>query len=178
MKLLVGLGNPGGQYETTRHNAGFLMLDLIADDFGLSWSKSKFEGETAKGQILGEAVILLKPTTFMNLSGRAVVKASRFYKVDPEDIIVFHDDIDMESGKVKTRMGGGHGGHNGIRSIIQESGSSQFYRVKLGVGRPEQEQAIDVKNWVLSAYSDAELLSLQKEMLEAVKVRLKGIFQS
>lgn len=176
MKLLVGLGNPGPKYETTRHNAGFLMLDLIADLAGISWSNSKFDGFMGKGKLLSEPVALLKPQTFMNLSGRSVAKAARFFKVPVEDMVVFHDDIDMEFGKVKTKVGGGHGGHNGIRSMISELGDQGFHRMKLGVGRPGKDERIGVTDWVLHPFTDAQLLGLQKEMFDAVMLRLKGIF--
>ena len=176
MKLLIGLGNPGPKYETTRHNAGFLILDLIADSACISWGSSKFDAVMGKGQLGGESVVLLKPQTFMNLSGRSVAKASRFFKVAVEDMIVFHDDFDMDYGKVKTRAGGGHGGHNGIRSMIAELGSNNFHRMKLGVGRPGKDEPIGVSDWVLHPFTDAELLGLQKEMFDAVMLRLKGIF--
>ena len=176
MKLLIGLGNPGPKYETTRHNAGFLMLDLIADSAGIGWGSSKFDAVMGKGQFNGESVVLLKPQTFMNLSGRSVAKAARFFKVAVEDMIVFHDDIDMDYGKVKTRAGGGHGGHNGIRSMIAELGSNNFHRMKLGVGRPTKDAPVGVSDWVLHPFTDAELLGLQKEMFDAVMLRLKGIF--
>ena len=109
MKLIVGLGNPGAKYEITRHNAGFLMLDLLVDDFKADRQGKKFEAELAKGEMLGQSCIFVKPQTFMNLSGKSVAAALAFYKVAPEDMIVLHDDIDMEAGKVKAREGGGHG---------------------------------------------------------------------
>ena len=139
MKLIVGLGNPGPKYEITRHNAGFLVLDEVAKRFDVGWSGQRFQGELAKGNIHGETCVLLKPMTFMNLSGRSVAQALRFFKIDESDLIVLHDDIDVPSGKVKARTGGGHGGHNGIRSIIAETGLKDFFRIKLGVGRPKEK---------------------------------------
>ena len=175
MKLIVGLGNPGPKYEITRHNAGFLILDLLAEEAGISWEGgvSRFFGDTAKGTVLGEASFLLKPMTYMNLSGRAVAQVMRFYKMKAVDLIVLHDDIDVPAGKVKARVGGGHGGHNGIRSIIDETGQSEFHRIKLGVGRPPAGDAAD---WVLGAMTNQELLMLQQEMLVDVKLRLRQIF--
>jgi len=175
MKLIVGLGNPGPKYEITRHNAGFLVLDLLAEEAGISWEggASRFLGDTGKGTVLGEASFLLKPMTYMNLSGRSVAQVMRFYKMKAEDLIVLHDDIDVPAGKVKARVGGGHGGHNGIRSIIDETGQSEFHRIKLGVGRPPVGDAAD---WVLGAMTNQELLMLQQEMLVDVKLRLRQIF--
>jgi len=178
VKLLVGLGNPGPQYETTRHNAGFLMADLLAEKLGISWGARKFDGEFAKGSLWGEPLALLKPLTFMNLSGRAVAKAMQFFKIAVGDLIVLHDDIDVPAGAVRARAGGGHGGHNGIRSIMAEIGG-EFHRIKLGLGRPPVEAdrpGSQVSQWVLGPMSDEELASLQGEMLEAVMLRLKNIF--
>lgn len=178
MKVLVGLGNPGPKYELTRHNAGFLILDLLASENGISWQGQKFQGEFAKGRILGEPCVLLKPQTFMNLSGRAVTQLLRFFKSDIQsELIVFHDDIDVPFGKVKAKIGGGHGGNNGIRSIIDETGVKDFTRVKLGVGRPQRQEDGDVSNWVLSPFTDDELAILQKDMLQDVMVRLESIYK-
>ena len=119
IKLIVGLGNPGRQYERTRHNVGFLFLDLLADDLGCAWgSESKFQGLLAQGKIGRSPVILLKPDTFMNLSGQAVGKVARYYKLQPEEILVVHDELDFNPGIVKLKKDGGHAGHNGLRDII------------------------------------------------------------
>ena len=171
MKLLVGLGNPGPKYETTRHNAGFLVLDQVCDKHNLQWAGQKFSSEFAKGSIEGVSCICLKPQTFMNLSGRAVREATRFFKIAVEDIIVLHDDIDLPAGRVKARRGGGHGGHNGIRSIVSELGSGDFQRIKLGVGRPEGGP--EVSDWVLGGFTDDELAQLAGVMTDEVYVRLK-----
>jgi PTH1 family peptidyl-tRNA hydrolase len=178
MKLIVGLGNPGPQYETTRHNAGFLMVDLIAEEVGAAWESGagKFGGDLAKGTLMGHQCLFLKPMTFMNRSGRPVGDVARFFKISPPDIIVLHDDIDVPAGKVKARESGGHGGNNGIRSIIAENGYDNFHRVKLGVGRPPNGGESAVTSWVLGRFTDEELEVLQGAMLEDVKVRLKGIF--
>lgn len=173
MKVLVGLGNPGSKYELTRHNAGFLMLDLLVDHFGGSWEGSKFQGEFGKGRINGESCLFLKPSTFMNLSGRAVKQLLSFYKLSPEDLLVLHDDIDVPFGKVKTKMSGGHGGNNGMRSIIEELGTQDFMRIKLGVGRPPSD-GWDVSSWVLGRFSQEELAVVEKDMLQDVMVRLEA----
>lgn len=178
MKLLVGLGNPGPKYETTRHNAGFLVLDLLAEDAGATFqSQPKFQGDLAKGRLLGEECLFLKPMTFMNVSGRSVAPLLHFYKIPPADLLVLHDDIDLPAGKVRARETGGHGGHNGIRSIIAETGFKDFHRIKLGVGRPEEVSEQDVSSWVLGQMSDAELLAVQQEMLRDTIDRIKGIFE-
>ena len=177
MKLVVGLGNPGPKYETTRHNAGFLMLDLLAEDAGIRWEtggQSRFGGDLAKGTLHGESCVLLKPMTFMNRSGRSVGEVMRFFKVGADDVVVLHDDIDVPAGKVKARIGGSHGGHNGIRSIVDETGQSEFHRIKLGFGRPPE--AWDPADWLLSVMADDELKALQDDMLKNVNERLRQIF--
>lgn len=176
MKLIVGLGNPGPKYKETRHNAGFIMVDLLAAASGASWESglAKFNGDIAKGIVLGQACVFLKPMTFMNLSGRSVGAIQRFFKISPEDTIVCFDDVDLPAGKVRAREGGGHGGHNGVRSIIDETGNSNFHRLKLGVGRPPDNR--DTADWVLSEMSDAELKTLGGEMRSEVELRLKQIF--
>lgn len=177
VKLLVGLGNPGSKYESTRHNAGFLALDEILEQEGGSWEGQKWNAQIAKVSILGERCILLKPQTFMNLSGRSVAPAMNFYKIEPEDVYVIYDDIDMPSGKVKTKKGGGHGGHNGVRSIMKETGNGDFVRIKLGVGRPDPSKTkMDVSDWVLGKMNEEELSHLKSEMVEGVLLRLKEQF--
>ncbi|MEN9834250.1 MAG: hypothetical protein RL011_443 [Pseudomonadota bacterium] len=177
MKLIVGLGNPGPKYTTTRHNAGFIMVDLLAAASGASWESghAKFGGDIAKGVVLGQACVFLKPMTFMNLSGRSVGAVQRFFKILPEDTIVCFDDVDLPAGKVRAREGGGHGGHNGVRSIIDETGNANFHRLKLGVGRPTDGR--DTADWVLGVMSDPELLALGEEMRREVELRLKQIFE-
>lgn len=175
MKLIVGLGNPGPKYENTRHNAGFLILDRILARVGGNWQGRKFDAEWARASLLGQDCLFLKPQTFMNLSGRSVAPALRFYKLEAQDLVVLHDDIDVPFGKVKTRMGGGHGGHNGIRSILGELSAENFARLKLGVGRPSPGQA-GVVDWVLTDFSLAELAEIQGQMVEDSLQRLQGIF--
>ena len=179
MKLLVGLGNPGPRYELTRHNAGFLMLDLIAGCSGGGFAtRKKFEGELARGHLFGQETLFLKPATFMNLSGRSVAQVMGFFRVCPEDMVVLHDDIDVDFARVRARVGGGHGGHNGVRSILQETGCAAFHRLKLGVGRPAPEDKAGVSHWVLAPFQEEELLALRNEMLEAVMLRLEGIYKT
>ena len=174
--LLVGLGNPGPKYELTRHNAGFIALDLLAARFRCRWEGEKFEASFGRGLIHEIDAILLKPLTFMNLSGRSVASAARFYKVPAENIVAIVDDVDVPPGKVKARVGGGAGGHNGVRSMISELGTESFHRIKLGIGKPTSGIAEDVvRTWVLSPFSNEELENLRSAMFEEVLVRLQGI---
>lgn len=138
MKLLVGLGNPGGQYEGNRHNIGFMALDAIARAHGITQFRSKHGGLLAEGNIGGEKVILLKPQTFMNRSGDSVQQVAQFYKLPPSDIIVLYDELDLAAGKVRVKIGGGNGGHNGLRSIDPQIGLD-YKRVRLGIGHPGKE---------------------------------------
>lgn len=184
MKLLVGLGNPGQRYEMSRHNAGFWVIDELARDAKVDWDQGavdKFQGVMAKGQVLGEACLLLKPMTFMNLSGRSVLKVAQFFKIPSEDWIVMHDDIDVPSGKVRARAGGGHGGHNGIRSIMEESGKDDFQRVKLGVGRPPKLEdgrpMMDVADYVLRPMPAPEVADYVKAVKADVELRMKEMFR-
>lgn len=177
MKLIVGLGNPGLQYYNTRHNAGFLVLDVLAQSVGVSIDANKFGGLWGKGSLLGQPCCFLKPQTYMNLSGRSVRHAMSFYKLSCNDLIVLHDDIDLPFGKVKTKLGGGHGGNNGIRSIIADLGSSDFCRIKLGVGRPGSDFKGQVSDWVLSSFNESELLDIESNMLQEARMRLEGIFR-
>ncbi len=135
MLLLVGLGNPGEKYQRHRHNVGFLAVDAIAATHGFGAPRKKFQAELREGDIVGEKAILLKPQTFMNESGLAVGAAMRFYKLAPEDVIVFHDELDLEAGKIKAKLGGGNAGHNGLRSIDEHIGND-FRRVRIGIGHP------------------------------------------
>lgn len=138
MKLLVGLGNPGNQYEGNRHNIGFMAIDAIAREHGIGQFRSKHAGLLAEGTIAGEKVMLLKPQTFMNRSGDSVQQAAKFFKIEPSDIIVFYDELDLAPGKVRVKIGGGNGGHNGLRSIDPQIGLD-YKRVRLGIGHPGKE---------------------------------------
>ncbi len=141
MKLIVGLGNPGTKYAGHRHNIGFMAVDRIAADHGFSPWKSKHQGSLCEGRFGSDRVVLLKPETFMNNSGQSVQAAMRFYKLEPEDVIVLHDEIDLAPGKVKFKAGGGHAGHNGLRSIHNHIGPN-YARVRLGVGHPGRKELV------------------------------------
>ena len=184
MKLLIGLGNPGPKYENTWHNAGFWLVTALALESGVVWDETagqKFFGIIGKGQICGQSCIFLKPMTFMNLSGRSVVKVAQFYKIPSSDWIVIHDDIDVPTGIVRARVGGGHGGHNGVRSILEETGRDDFRRVKLGVGRPPKMEdgrpLMEVSDYVLRNLAIAEVNKYQQAALPEVHLRLKDLFK-
>jgi len=153
MKLFVGLGNPGAKYARTRHNIGFMAVDRIADDHSFAPWRKKFQGQLSEGRLGSEKVILLKPETFMNLSGQSVGEAMRFHKLDPEDVVVFHDELDLAPGKCRLKSGGGHAGHNGLRSMHQHIGES-YDRVRLGIGHPGHKDR--VSGYVLSEFAKAE----------------------
>jgi peptidyl-tRNA hydrolase, PTH1 family len=153
MFLVVGLGNPGAKYAGNRHNIGFMAVDEIVRRHGLSVWRKKFQGEISDGMVGGEKVLLLKPSTFMNESGRAVGEALRFHNIDPAQLIVIYDEIDLAEGKIRVKMGGGAAGHNGIRSIIAHCGP-HFMRVRLGVGHPGQKELVHPH--VLSDFSKAD----------------------
>ena len=155
IKLIVGLGNPGQQYEKTRHNAGFLFLDALARDLGFAWTNQpRFQGLFAEGSVANGKIMLLKPDTFMNRSGQSVGKIARYYKLLPEEILVVHDELDFNPGVVKLKQDGGHAGHNGLRDIISHLGSKAFYRLRIGIGRPPAGKA--VVDFVLSSPSKPE----------------------
>ncbi|MGO4916653.1 aminoacyl-tRNA hydrolase [Pseudogemmobacter sp. W21_MBD1_M6] len=153
MRLIVGLGNPGAKYARNRHNIGFMAVDRIAEDHGFSPWKSKFQGQLSEGNLGGEKVILLKPETFMNLSGQSVGEAMRFYKLSPADLIVFHDELDLAPGKLKAKQGGGHAGHNGLRSIHAHVGDT-YARVRLGIGHPGHKDKVAA--YVLNDFAKAD----------------------
>ncbi|MGR3508796.1 MAG: aminoacyl-tRNA hydrolase [Sulfitobacter sp.] len=153
MKLIVGLGNPGAKYSGNRHNIGFMAVDRIAQDHGFAPWKTKHQGMVTEGRFGSDRAILLKPETFMNLSGQSVQAAMRFHKLDPSDVIVLHDEIDLAPAKVKFKIGGGHAGHNGLRSIHTHIGAD-YGRVRLGVGHPGHKDA--VPGYVLRDFSKAD----------------------
>ncbi len=153
MQLIVGLGNPGGKYLKNRHNIGFMAVDRIAEDHGFGPWKSKFQGQITEGRLGREKVLLLKPETFMNLSGQSVGEAMRFYKLAPEDVTVIHDEIDLAPGKLRVKQGGGHAGHNGLRSVHQHIGDN-YQRVRLGVGHPGRKEL--VPHYVLQDFTKAD----------------------
>jgi peptidyl-tRNA hydrolase, PTH1 family len=153
--LVAGLGNPGREYERTRHNAGWLALDELARRHGGSW-RSKFSGSLSEVRLGDKRLALLKPETYMNESGRSVGAAARFFKVAPEQVLVVHDDVDLEPGRLQARAGGGLAGHNGLRSLAQHLGSQDFLRLRIGVGRPGRGDPRSVSDWVLSAFGPEE----------------------
>ena len=174
--IIVGLGNPGKKYELTRHNAGFLFSDLLADKNGESISKIQFKSVTANITLGGHRCLLMKPQTFMNNSGEAVKQAAAFYKIPPENIIVVFDDISLPCGKLRIRRKGSDGGHNGIKSIIYHLNSDKFPRIKLGVGeKPHPEY--DLADWVLSSFKKNELDALRdaaENACKAVEMMVQG----
>lgn len=164
MILLVGLGNPGGKYAKNRHNIGFMALDEIVQRHSFGPWRTKFQGQICEGTIDGVKVLALKPETFMNESGRAVSAAARFYKIDPGAIAVLHDELDLPFTKIKVKVAGGHGGHNGLRSIDAHVGKN-YKRIRLGIGHPGTKEK--VHGYVLGDFAKAELDDLDK-MLEAI----------
>ena len=154
--LIVFLGNPGPKYECTRHNAGFMAGDALAKKLGVSINRQRFKALTAAAEINGEKVLLMKPQTFMNLSGEAVGQAARFYKIPPERVLVVSDEISLPLGKLRVRPKGSAGGHNGLKSIIASLGSDAFPRIRIGVGAPPHPD-YDMADWVLSVFRNQDL---------------------
>ena len=148
---MVGLGNPGREYARNRHNVGWMVVDELARRHGGSW-RGKFSGQLAEVRLNGLRLALLKPETFMNDSGRSVAAATRFFKVDPESLLVVHDDVDLDSGRLQARAGGGLAGHNGLRSLAQALGTQDFLRLRIGVGRPGRGDPRSVADYVLSPF--------------------------
>jgi PTH1 family peptidyl-tRNA hydrolase len=153
--LIVGLGNPGREHERDRHNVGWLVLDELARRHDASW-RGKFSGRLAELRLNGSRLALLKPETFMNQVGRSVGAARRFFKVEPEALLVVHDDVDLEAGRLQARAGGGLAGHNGLRSLAQALGTQDFLRLRIGVGRPGRGDQRSVADYVLSAFAPEE----------------------
>src|SRR5271170_1665144 len=160
MHLIVGLGNPGREYESSRHNAGFLVADELRRRGGFPDFKEKFSGVWTKGELFGHPVALLKPMTFMNLSGDSVQPAAAFLKVPPAEILVIHDELDLAWKDVRVKVGGGHAGHNGLRSMIQRLGTPEFVRVRVGIGRPPPGFRGDVADYVLQDFDTSERAEL------------------
>ena len=166
--LIVFLGNPGPKYECTRHNAGFMAGDALAKKLGVSINKARFKALTASAEINGEKVLLMKPQTFMNLSGEAVGQAARFYKVAPEHVIVVSDEVSLPLGKLRVRMKGSAGGHNGLKSIIASLGSDAFPRVRIGVGAPPHPD-YDMADWVLAVFRNQDLEDMLRAASQAAE---------
>lgn len=165
MYLVIGLGNPGDEYKHTRHNVGFDVIDLMAGKYNVSVNRVKFKGVYGEINILGEKVILLKPSTYMNLSGESVRQASYFYKIPKENIIIIYDDISLDVGKLRIRNKGSAGGHNGIKSIISNMDSDIFPRIKIGVGQPERS----LVNYVLGRFSSEDRMLVEKTFEASIK---------
>lgn len=172
MKIIAGLGNPTKEYEGTRHNIGFSVIDKLADKYNISMNEKKHKAICGKGMIEGERVILLKPQTYMNLSGESVVDAVNFYKVDPEeDVIIIYDDIDLDVGKLRIRAKGSAGGHNGMKNIIAHLGTQVFPRIRVGVGAKPKDW--DLADYVLGRFPKEELPEIEagrETACEAVKI--------
>ncbi|HPZ00159.1 MAG TPA: aminoacyl-tRNA hydrolase [Clostridiales bacterium] len=167
MYLIVGLGNPGMEYETSRHNVGWLCLDRLAEKHQVSLRKTKFHALVTSCLIHGEKCLLMKPTTYMNNSGQAVSEAAGFYKIPPEKIIVISDDINLEPGKIRIRKSGSAGGHNGLKSIIEDLGSDAFPRIRIGVGDRENP-AFDLADFVLGHFSEEDLKQMEPSFQAAI----------
>ena len=169
--LVVGLGNPEARYAANRHNIGFMILDQLARDSGISMTKTKFKGMYGSGPVNGSSAVLLKPQTYMNLSGRSVAPAQKFFNIDAADVLVVHDELDLPYGRIRLKVGGGHAGHNGLRSMIKEMGSNAFARLRVGIGRPVHG---DVSNFVLSDFARGEeqewLSDLIDRSVQAIKL--------
>jgi peptidyl-tRNA hydrolase, PTH1 family len=171
--LVVGLGNPGRGYERTRHNLGWLVADELARRHGGSF-RSKFSGRLAELRVDGRRVALLKPETYMNESGRSLAAAARFFKLEPEALLVVHDDVDLEPGRLQARAGGGLAGHNGLRSIAQALGTQDFLRLRIGVGRPGRGDRRSVSDYVLSGFDpDEDVDGLVNRSADAVETVLR-----
>ena len=169
VSLIVGLGNPGSEYEHTRHNAGFWFLDELARQKNISFkSEKKFHGEIARYKHNGEDVWLLKPTTFMNLSGQAVQALAHFYKINLDDILVVHDELDLSVDTARLKKGGGHGGHNGLRDIAEKMGGNNYLRLRLGIGHPGDKNK--VTNHVLKKASTDDQISIERNIERALNV--------
>ncbi|MEW9672680.1 aminoacyl-tRNA hydrolase [Ammoniphilus sp. 3BR4] len=177
MRLIVGLGNPGKQYEKTRHNAGFMAIDQLAESLGIEVNQIKFKGMIGEGHAEGQKVILLKPLTYMNLSGESIIQVIQFYKLNIEEMVVIYDDLDTPVGQIRLRMKGSAGGHNGIKSIIQQVGTEEFCRIRVGIGRPPAGRK--VVDYVLEPFYKAEEEEIQaavNKASEAAKSWLRESF--
>ena len=176
IKLIAGLGNPGPEYENTRHNAGFLFLDTVALELKASWTMDKsYHALVARTLVKGETVWLLKPQTFMNLSGKSVSALARFFKVKPDEVLVVHDELDIAPGEAKLKFGGGHAGHNGLRDIHAQLATGDYWRLRLGIGHPGDK--LEVANWVLKKPSLDHRIALEQcidRSLKALPALLAG----
>ena len=170
MYLIVGLGNPETDYSKTRHNMGFNVINKISEKYGIEVNKKKFDGLIGEGMIEGEKVLLLKPQTYMNLSGKSIIQVINFYKIPLENICVIYDDMDVEKGKIKIRKKGSAGSHNGMKSVIEELGSEEFTRIRIGIGKPEFEG--DNINYVIGPIPESELKVLDEGTTKATEAAI------
>jgi PTH1 family peptidyl-tRNA hydrolase len=178
MLLLAGLGNPGQKYAKTRHNVGALFLDYLLDEIDSEFRqafKKAFHAFYQKLNFFDFQVCFLYPQTFMNVSGSSILSVSKFFKINSKFLIVVTDDLDQDFGKVRVRKGGGHGGHNGLRDMIEKLGKSDFYRMKIGIGKPRYSG--ETSSWVLSKFSSSELKELNEQIFPEAKIRLQNIFK-
>ncbi len=166
MYIIAGLGNPGKKYENTRHNMGFIAIDLLAEEFGIKVDKLKFKSLVGEGRIAGQRVLLMKPQTYMNLSGEAIREAVNFYKIEPEELIVIYDDIDIPTGTFRIRKKGSAGTHNGMRSVVYQIQSDQFPRIRVGIG---SEKKVDLIHYVTGGVSKSEKELLEDALVKAAK---------
>ncbi|WP_164013499.1 aminoacyl-tRNA hydrolase [Pyxidicoccus trucidator] len=163
MKLIVGLGNPGREYERHRHNIGFMVVEALLPRARAQLNQEKFAAKVGQGTLAGERVLFVEPQTFMNLSGRSVAEAARFYKVAVEDVLVIHDELDLPFGRLQLKAGGGSGGHNGLKSTVSSLGDEGFIRLRFGIGKPEGPNARErVSGYVLSGFDDGERRQLEE----------------
>lgn len=170
MKLIVGLGNPGKTYHDTRHNVGFAAIDTLAEKLDISVTKARFQGLFGQGRYAGEAVILLKPVTYMNLSGQSVAELMKFYKIEPTDVLVLHDDVDIPAGTIRLRAKGGPGTHNGMKSVVKSLGIEAFHRIKIGVGQAPPQW--DLADFVLSKLTEDDRKDVDDAVKQAVDASL------
>ncbi|NTX33085.1 MULTISPECIES: aminoacyl-tRNA hydrolase [unclassified Myxococcus] len=163
MKLICGLGNPGREYERHRHNIGFMVVEALLSRARAELNQEKFAAKVGQGTLAGERILFVEPQTFMNLSGRSVAEAARFYKIAPEDVFVIHDELDLPLGRLQLKAGGGSGGHNGLKSIVASLGSEAFIRLRFGIDKPEGPNARErVADYVLSNFDDGERRQLDE----------------
>ena len=175
LAVIVGLGNPGRKYQATRHNAGFLAVRRLAERADIRLDSRKFTAEIGRGAIAGRKVLLALPQTFMNRSGDAVDPLLGYFRVDPADLVVIHDDVDLDFGRIKVKQGGGNGGHKGLRSIDSRLQTNEYTRVRIGVGRPEPIE-MDTADWVLSRFAPAEQEALPGVMDDAARA-VEAVFE-
>ncbi|NLC78521.1 MAG: aminoacyl-tRNA hydrolase [Ruminococcaceae bacterium] len=174
--MIVGLGNPGKKYELSRHNCGFRAVDYLCEKYGIKTNRGRFSALTGAGTVAGVKVVVLKPTTFMNLSGNAVEAAAKYYKIPPERIIVIFDDVSLAPGHIRIRKDGSAGGHNGIKSVIERLGTEEFRRIKIGVGE-KPNLNVDLADWVLSMPSSEDrrkIASRLDDVAAATELMVKG----